>query len=111
MIGDRIREIRKLRGLSQGSFSSLLGLSQTFVSNIEKNKQTPSYDALLKIHDVLGISLDYLVYGVEAQSNLTEDELAILKAVRDDQSLGAKVKRWALEKKRLEYDFEHALVA
>lgn len=61
--GDRIREVRQKRGLTQDQLASKAGLSKGFLSDVENNKTDIGSTALLKIADVLGASVDYLLRG------------------------------------------------
>lgn len=61
--GDRIREVRQKRGLTQDQLAGRAGLSKGFLSDVENNKTDIGSTALLKIADVLGASVDYLLRG------------------------------------------------
>ncbi|MGE7225616.1 helix-turn-helix domain-containing protein [Paenibacillus sp. PDC88] len=47
-IGDRFKEIRKERGLTQAAFGEMMGVSHSHISKIEANKESPS-DTLIKL--------------------------------------------------------------
>lgn len=59
-IGDRIRALRKQRGLTQVQLSQRSGVSQSNVSQYERFIE-PSASALSKIADALDTTVDYLV--------------------------------------------------
>ncbi len=61
--GDRIREIRQARGLTQDQVASKASLSKGFLSDVENNKTDIGSTFLLKIADALGASIDYLLRG------------------------------------------------
>ena len=61
--GDRIREVRQKRGMTQDQLATKAGLSKGFLSDVENNKTDIGSNALLKIADVLGASIDYLLRG------------------------------------------------
>jgi transcriptional regulator with XRE-family HTH domain len=61
--GDRIREIRQARGLTQDQVASKAGLSKGFLSDVENNKTDIGSTFLLKIADALAASIDYLLRG------------------------------------------------
>ena len=52
-----IREKRKEKGLSQGKLAELVQVSQPFIAEIESGRKKPSVDVLMKICEVLDISL------------------------------------------------------
>lgn len=61
--GDRIREIRESKGLTQGDLSEAAGMSKGFLSDVENNNKNLSSQGLLRIANVLGTSVDYLLKG------------------------------------------------
>lgn len=61
--GERIRQIRMNMGWTQERLAREAGLSKSFMSDLENNKTTVSGNNLLKIAQVLGASLDYLMKG------------------------------------------------
>jgi len=61
--GDRIREIRGKRGMTQDQLAEKAGLSKGFLSDVENNKRNVSSQALLRIANVLAASIDYLLRG------------------------------------------------
>jgi transcriptional regulator with XRE-family HTH domain len=65
-IGDRIREIREARTLTQDQLADRSGVSKGFLSDIENSKRNPSSEYVLKIANALGASIDYLLRGDEA---------------------------------------------
>ena len=62
-IGTRIREKREEAGYSQEQLAWDAELSNTYVSLVETGKKKPSLGSLLKISNVLGITLDELLSG------------------------------------------------
>lgn len=61
--GDRLREIRKQRSLSQTELGEITGLHFTNISRYERNLSHPGAETLKKIADSLGVSSDYLMAG------------------------------------------------
>lgn len=66
-LGRRIAELRSARSLLQKDLADQAGISVSFLSEVENDRRTPGAEALLKLADVLGASLDYLVRGEEAR--------------------------------------------
>jgi len=60
-IGSKIRRLREAKKLSQKEFASLLGVSNSRVSNWEMGINRPDVDILSTICDVLGVSADTLL--------------------------------------------------
>jgi transcriptional regulator with XRE-family HTH domain len=59
--GNRLMNLRKVKGLSQEDFGNLVGVSRQTVSKWESNQTTPEMDKLVSISDVFHISLDELL--------------------------------------------------
>ncbi len=61
IIGKRIRELRKRCSLSQAQLAEKADLSTQYVSQIETAKKHVSLNALVKIANVLDVSLDAIL--------------------------------------------------
>ena len=60
-IGDRVKQVRLARGLSQSELAEKLGLSDAYVSKIELGKNAMSVTVLIKLSDTLDVSADWLL--------------------------------------------------
>jgi len=58
--GDKIRRIRKRKGMTMKQVSQLAGISESMISQIECNRISPAIDTLLTVADILNIDMDYL---------------------------------------------------
>lgn len=58
--GTALRQFRKQMGLRQGDLAKMLGVERSTVANWERGAKQPSLDTLVKLSEVLGISLDEL---------------------------------------------------
>lgn len=58
--GDKIRTIRERKSLTLREVAERAGVSESLVSQIERNRVSPAIDTLLSIADVLEIDLAYL---------------------------------------------------
>jgi transcriptional regulator with XRE-family HTH domain len=61
--GDRIREIREKKKQTQDQLAEAAGISKGFLSDVENNKTDIGSQALLRIANSLGASVDYLLKG------------------------------------------------
>ena len=57
---ERLRYIRKLKGLNQSDVSRLLGITQRAYSYYEQGKREPDISALIILSDFFGVSIDDL---------------------------------------------------
>lgn len=68
--GQRLRNLRTSKGLSQKQFADLLGYKHhASVSNIEADKTPPDIIALVKIADALQVDLHWLITGEHYDPN------------------------------------------
>ena len=59
--GLRLRELREKKRLSQQQLADWLGLTRSSISNYENNTHTPPADTLVRLADIYGVSVDYLL--------------------------------------------------
>lgn len=62
-IPERLKAIRRVLNLKQNDLIKQTGVNQSFYSDIENGKRTPSFDFIVRIAEVFNISLDYLILG------------------------------------------------
>jgi bacteriophage CI repressor helix-turn-helix domain len=60
IFGTRLREVRKSKKITQIELANMLGISQKSYSHWENNKTFPSFENLIKLADLLEVSLDWL---------------------------------------------------
>ncbi|TAD74147.1 MAG: XRE family transcriptional regulator [Oscillatoriales cyanobacterium] len=61
LLGTRIRELRKARGLSQEAFAAECGLDRTYIGGIERGERNVAIRNLALIAKSLGISMSELL--------------------------------------------------
>ena len=62
--GQRLKELREERRLSQEALADKAGLDRTYVSLLERGKRKPGLKNLLRLASGLGIELSELVRGL-----------------------------------------------
>lgn len=63
-IGNKIKELREGKGITQTELANLIGVTQDSISLWEKNKRTPNTPYIIALSRVFNISSDYLL-GLE----------------------------------------------
>lgn len=58
---ERIKELRKKRGMSQAALGKILALRQDAISTYERGKNYPEVRNLIVLADFFGVSTDYLL--------------------------------------------------
>lgn len=61
-LGNQIKNIRKQKGLTQAEFAHSIGITQTYLSQIEGNQKEPNLSTLKAISEGLGIPLPILFF-------------------------------------------------
>ncbi len=59
--GKRVRAVREQQGFSQEGLGAKAGLHRTYISLIERGKQSATLDTMEKIAGALGVSVKKLV--------------------------------------------------
>ena len=61
LVGERIREVRVARGLTQGDLAELCGTSIAAISHIERGTKVPTITTLVRLADALECRVTKLV--------------------------------------------------
>src|SRR2546429_5953394 len=77
-VGQRLRRLRRERGLSQRELASP-GVSYAYISRIEAEARRPSVKALRQLAPKLGVSVEYLETGSDLRE-VDERELRLADA-------------------------------
>jgi transcriptional regulator with XRE-family HTH domain len=64
-LGERVRELRTGRGLSQVKLARACGITPAHLSRVESGSRDPSARLLARLARRLGVSVDYLESGIE----------------------------------------------
>lgn len=62
-LGERIRQLRQKHKLSQQDFAKNLEVSQSFLSDVERDLKMPGGDFLLSLKRSFNVSIDWLLAG------------------------------------------------
>ncbi|MBI9099897.1 MAG: helix-turn-helix transcriptional regulator [Spirochaetaceae bacterium] len=68
--GEKIRLVRERRGMTLKEVGSVANVSESLVSQIERNKVSPSVDTLMAITDALDIDPEYLFRDYKKKRNI-----------------------------------------
>jgi len=87
-IGERIRNFRLQKALSQGDIEKRTGLLRCYLSRVENGHTIPSLDTLAKIASAMDVPLaQFFADGVPENGNknlphLTDDQVRFLNQIR-----------------------------
>jgi transcriptional regulator with XRE-family HTH domain len=67
MIGARIKEIRTKRGITQERLSERMEINPKYLSGIERGKENPTLNTLIKLSESLQVDIGEIFSSVEAE--------------------------------------------
>lgn len=92
-LGDRIRNLRKEKGLTLDQLAEQSGSSKSYIWELEnKNPPRPSAEKLAKIADKLGTTIEFLLQG-EASQEQAADAHFYRNYQKMDEPTKAKIRR------------------
>lgn len=113
-MGDRIKRLRQERNWSQGQLAQRLNIHQKQISGYERNVHIPSVEVLIRLAELLDVSLDYLAFDdrddsraatqiadrellrkVEEVDKLSDSDKTTIKAVLDSFILKSRFQQLA----------------
>ena len=77
-IGGRIRTVREELNLSRELFAEKIGISEVFLSQIERGEKSLSLNTLMSICQNTGCSSDFLLFGKIDQNTIIHKTLRLL---------------------------------
>ncbi len=77
MIGERLQELRKDKGISQAEFAKILGVSHYTVSSYECNRSDPDDNAKILIAKLFDVSVDYLIGLIDEPLSYNRNRMTI----------------------------------
>ncbi len=83
----RLKDLREKNGFGQSRVAGLANVSKAAISAYENGLRQPSYDILIRLAAIFGVSTDYLL-GVTNErvldiSGLTENDIAVVRSVTE----------------------------
>lgn len=95
-LGDFIRTQRELSAMSMREFARAAGISNPYLSQIERGLRAPSEQVLQAIADTLKVSADTL-YQQAGRARGDEEPSAVEQAIREDPALTGRQRQAMLE--------------
>lgn len=83
MFSERLKKLRKEKGLTQSQLAEELNIARTSNSNYELGTRTPDIDVLITIADYFKVTTDYLTGKSEDMNNPSQpDDFKIVEILR-----------------------------
>jgi len=88
LFGARIKELRKIRGLTQEELSEKMDISTNYLSSTERGKENPTFEKLMKYSDVLQVEMwELLDFQHEVSPRELKELIGNLLKEIDDEKL------------------------
>ncbi len=89
-LGKRLKDLRKEQGLTQQQVADRVWVSKAMISSYELSNRAPSYEVLIKLSKLFGVSTDYLL-GVERKrtidtSGLSDKQIRLILDLIEEMS-------------------------
>jgi len=76
-VGERVREVRQAKRLTQDQLAEKTRMSKGFISDLENGNRNVSSEYLLRIANALGASVDFLLRGSVDSTDVTKAPIII----------------------------------
>lgn len=71
--GEKLRELRKQKHMTQQILGDRLGVTKAMISAYEQGMRYPSYDVLIGIANIFGVTTDYLLGRIDEKTVSVDD--------------------------------------
>lgn len=82
-LGERIREERLKRNLTQAQLAEAVDISDTYMGAIERGERSLTLDTLVRLVNRLGVTVDYLL--IDSVTNNDENVVNQFRQIIDNQ--------------------------
>lgn len=93
IIGSRIKEARKAKGLSQQQLGDMLGVSKVSICGYETGTRMPTLDNFLQLVEILDLTPDYIL-GRDITVVAENEEPYIVKLSKQDLNIIHELKKY-----------------
>jgi len=97
----RLRECRENANLSQKYVAITLGISSPSVANWERGKTNPTKENIMRLADLYGVSVDYLLGRTDDVNGIADDEISSPLLSEDEMVLLERYRALSDEDKEL----------
>jgi len=81
-LGLAVKTLRKNKGLTQGNFCEMVGITQSYLSQVENGNKEPSIDVVKKIADALGTPMPILFWFTLTEEDVDDNKREVFKLLK-----------------------------
>ncbi|GGF89384.1 helix-turn-helix domain-containing protein [Paenibacillus abyssi] len=84
-MGDRLRELRLKKSISQEEVARQIGITRSAYSHYEINNRQPVYETLIKLAALFDVTLDYIIGGESSkqENTIMPDTIEIIRLLNN----------------------------
>lgn len=105
-IGERIMTLRQKKGLSQEAFGEMLGVSRQAVSKWETCQAMPDIEKVMAMSELLGVSTDYLLKGIESGVEQTATQPNLQNSTASSQQSNNVYGGFCSQLKKIKFEYK-----
>ena len=79
-LGLAVKTLRKNKGLTQGNLCEMIGITQSYLSQVENGNKEPSIYVVKKIADALGIPMALLFWFALTEKDIDDNKVQLFKS-------------------------------
>lgn len=83
--GQRLKDLRNSRGISQNELSKHIGVSKSSVNMYERDEREPGFETLEAIADFFNVNMDYLLGREPISTSVNSQEIIINAQIEEGQ--------------------------
>lgn len=102
-IGQRLKEARRARNMTQSALAEAVGVSNGAIGNYETDVSSPNEPILIKLMDVLQIDANFLYQDyIQCEEKITSEEMHLIDLYRgaNDQARGDAIRTLEAHQKK-----------
>lgn len=80
---ERIQKEADKNGITGKKLGELLGLKKSPMTDWKNGRSIPTTEHIIKMCDIFAVSADYMLFGLLAPTNLSDDEILLLKLYKE----------------------------
>ncbi|HCC34622.1 MAG TPA: XRE family transcriptional regulator [Ruminococcaceae bacterium] len=111
MFSKKLKELRKMRSFTQAELAEQLEISPSAVGMYEQGRREPDFPTLIKISDIFGVDIDYLLRDDISQSDSVGIEELLTDIRRQLLSHGIKFQGKKLSLKEIDEVIQAARIS
>ena len=92
--GDRLKELRNNKGLTQEQLGEMLGVKKAVVCLYEKERRNPSIESIIDMVQIFGVTADYLL-GTECLiKEVTDNDVKTYAFTKEEVAFIQELKKY-----------------